>query len=85
MRRNLLAFSDWKFELIDSLENKVIGKFSRPYLSRLFKDNDSFYGVTLDEYEAGFRAFNRGICEYLHLKYEDNIEGDWITFTISKK
>ncbi|MBM4169097.1 MAG: hypothetical protein FJ215_08070 [Ignavibacteria bacterium] len=85
MQRSLLAFSDWKFELIDYREDRVTGRFSRPYVSRLFATNASFYGVTLDEYEAGLRTFHRGLCDYLHLKYEDKVERDWITFTISKK
>jgi hypothetical protein len=85
MRRNLLAWSDWKCELIDSLANKVIGRFSRAYLSRLLRNTTSFYGVTSEEYQRGLRTFNRGICKYLHLNYEEKIEGDWVTFTISKK
>ena len=85
MRRNFLAEPNSKVELLDSLENKVIGRFNRSYVSRRFKDNASFYGITLDEYEGWLRGFHRGVCEYLHLKYEDKIEGEWVIFTISKK
>jgi len=85
MRRNFLLYSDMRLEILDSLQNKVIGRFNRPYLARLFKDSPSFYGMTLNEYEGWWLAFYRRLCDYLHLMYEDKIEGEWITFTISKK
>lgn len=85
MRRNFLAGPDSKVELLDSLENKVIGRFNRSHVSRRFKDNASFYGITLAEYEGWLRGFYRGVCEYLQLTYEDKIDSEWVIFTISKK
>jgi hypothetical protein len=85
MRRNFLLYSHMRLEIVDSLQNKVIGRFNRPYVARLFKNNPSFYGMTLDGYEGWWRTFYRRLCDYLHLKYEDKVEAEWVTFTISKK
>jgi hypothetical protein len=84
MRYNMISLPNCKYELIDSLEEKVVGRYSRWYVPA-FKDNASLYGVSLDEFEGLIRAVQRGIAEYLGLRYEDRIEGDWVNFSMTKK
>ncbi len=84
MRYNMISIPTCTYDLIDSLENKVVGRYTRWY-AHAFKDNSSVYGVTLDEFERLIRAVHRGIAEYLGLRYEDGIEGEWINFSMTKK
>jgi hypothetical protein len=84
MRYNFNSFPSARFELIDSLENKVTGRYERWYAPS-FKDSATQYGVSLAEFEGLFRAFNRGVAEYLGLVYEDRVEGEWVNFSLTKK
>lgn len=84
LRYNYIAYPAAKFELLDSLESKVAGRYNRWYLP-LFKDTPTQFGVSLDEFEGVWRAVNRGIAEYLGLAYEDHVQGEWVEFSLSKK
>jgi len=84
LRRNYLMFSDSEFEVIEFSEVSTTARFNRPWL-KYFGEDQKWFGVTLEEYEACFRVFNQRLAEYLDLEYKEKIKDNWLYLTVTKK
>ena len=76
-------YKNGKCEILNESETSVTIRANRPYLA-YFKDGE-LYGVTVEEYESFVVQIGLAIQNYLGLKYEQKIEGDWVVVTISEK
>ena len=61
------------------------GKNESALDSELFWRRPSGAWSHLAEYERTFELISEAIADYLALSYEQEIEGDWIVFTVSQK
>jgi len=85
VRRNFLMWTDSEFEITESSDKSVTARSNRPW-SRYFGDNETWYGVTLGEFESCLHVFNVRLAEHLGLGYKDEIKNGWLymTFSIEK-
>jgi hypothetical protein len=71
------------FEIVSETETSFTVKMNRPYVDYFYAGE--LYGVTLDEYEAFFEQMAVTITDYLGLKYEQKVEGEYLIAAITEK
>lgn len=77
----------WPAGMLDILEisdNSVTARANRPWTT-YFGEDRTWYGVTLEEFEQVFRVFNERFADYLGLRYEEQVEGEWLVITFTDK
>jgi hypothetical protein len=72
-------------EVTSQSGNSITARMNRPYITHYFGDDHEAYGVTVEEYERVVEIISQMIADYLDLKFEQRVEGDWIVFTIARK
>jgi hypothetical protein len=77
MHRNYSLWPNCEFELVEQSEESVTARVNRPW-SGFFGEDETSYGVTLEEYEKSFQVFNSRLSEYLGLGYEEWVEDGWM-------
>lgn len=82
MHRNLSLWPNSEFEIVEQSEKSVTVRANRPW-SVLFGEDETWYGVTVQEYETFFGVFNSRLADHLGLGYEERTEGDWLYLTFS--
>ena len=83
VRRNYLMWPEAEFEITESTELSVTARTNRPW-AKYFGEDHTWYGVTLDEFDACLHVFNRQLAEYLGLQYQEQIKDGWLYITFSK-
>jgi hypothetical protein len=78
-------WTDSEFEITESSDKSVTARSNRPW-AKYFGDNETWYGVTLEEFEACFHVFNVRLAEHLGLGFKEEIKDGWLhmTFSIEK-
>ena len=84
MHRNLSLFTNCEFELVEQSEESVTARVNRPWAG-YFGEDETWYGVTLKEYETANHIFLSRLSEYLGLGYEEWTEDGWMYLKFIKK
>ena len=82
MHRNFSLWPDCEFEIVEQSGTAVTVRTNRPW-SVFFGEDETWYGVTVQEYETFFGVFNSRLADHLGLGYEEWTEGDWLYLTFS--
>jgi hypothetical protein len=69
------------FEIVSETETSVTIRMNRPYANYFYSGD--LYGVTLKEYEAFLEQMAIAIMDYLGMKYEQAVEGEYLIATIA--
>jgi len=77
------AFPGTNVEVLNVTDTLATMRVSRAYVTSYFGATKQMYGVTLDEYDRVFAVAYEEIGRYLGLRYQQRIDGDWLTMTIS--
>jgi hypothetical protein len=83
MNYNYMAWTESEFEITESSDESVTGRSNRPYV-RYFVEDQSWYGVTVEEFEQCFSVINHRLADYLGLKFKDEVKDGWLYLTFSK-
>ena len=81
--RNFAAWPDCEYEIVEQSEDYVTARLNRPW-TKYFGEDQTWYGVTLQEYEAFTEFFNLRLAEYKGLGYEQWTEGEWMYVKFSR-
>ena len=84
MYRNWISHPEQHCELIEAEESHVRAECNRPYLS-FFGDDGVAYGVTLEEFEQSGVAFAAGIAEAHGMTWEQEVDGEALLISISRR
>jgi hypothetical protein len=79
--RNYMSFSGGVAQPLAVSDTMVTARVRRSWVP-LFGDKKVLYGTTLDEFERSMRLANEGIASYLGVRYQERVDGDWVTMTI---
>jgi hypothetical protein len=79
MHRNVSLWPDCEFEIVEQSEESVTARVNRPW-AKYFGEDETWYGVTLEEYEKTSQVFNSRLSEYLGLGYEEWVAEGWLYF-----
>lgn len=82
IQNNLRAYPGVKVEVLSAADTAVTMRTSRPYVT-WFGTTSQLYGVNIAEYDTVISATTEEIAHYLGLRYQQRIDGDWLTMTIS--
>jgi len=66
-----------EFEIVEQSEASVTVRVNRPWAG-YFGDDETWYGVTLEEYEMANQVFITRLTKYLGLAYEEWTEEGWV-------
>ena len=84
MHRNFSLFPNAEFEIVEQSEESVTARVNRPWAG-YFGEDETWYGVTLEEYEKSNQVFLSRLCEYLGLGYEEWTDEGWAYLKFSLK
>lgn len=76
IHRNLASFPDRQYEIVEQSGTAITVRVNRPW-AKYFGEDETWYGVTLDEYDAYSDEFNARLAEYKGLGYEHWIDDGW--------
>jgi hypothetical protein len=82
MHRNFSLFPNAEFEIVEQSGESVTARVNRPWAG-YFGEDETWYGVTLEEYEESNQIFLSRLCEYLGLGYEEWTEDGWVYLKFS--
>ena len=80
---NLHADKNFKMEILEESKTSVKARMNR--MGEAVVKAYSETGVTLEEYDRCFGKTWETIANYLGLDYKQNVEGEWIVFTVTEK
>jgi hypothetical protein len=84
MRRNFLAWPGVEVEILNESDASVTARVTRPWVA-YFGDDQTWYGVTLDEYERLNSMFMRRIAEYHGLAFRERRDGERLVITFARR
>lgn len=84
MRRNFLSWPDMQFEILSQTETSVSARINRPWTA-YFGEDETWYGVTLSEYETLNSMFTKRIAEYHGLVLTEQRDGEYLVMTFSRR
>lgn len=82
MHRNFSLFPNAEFEIVEQSGESVTARVNRPWAG-YFGEDETWYGVTIEEYEKSNQIFLSRLCEYLGLGYEEWTEDGWVYLKFS--
>ena len=79
--RNLGAFPGSEAQIVSASDTSATVRYRRFHVQQ-FGQERQLFGVTLDEYDRANAAIHQRMAEYLGLRYEERVDGDWNVVTI---
>ena len=79
---NKQQFKDFQMEVLEVNKSMIKGRM-RNFGNKYFVEND--FGITEDEYIRFFDKKWVAIAQCIGLDYKQEVDGDWIYFTVSQK